>query len=117
MRTRWCRYSNCRQPFTPEKDFYYYCSWDCRVADVGPNYARDYRGSQRNGDQRYDRGYWDGTRARPSASAPEIPQGIWRGMVLFCHPDKWESEPGLMTLATEVTRWLLDHRPGGSSQS
>jgi hypothetical protein len=32
-------------------------------------------------------------------------------MMLFCHPDKWQGEPGLVTLATEVTRWLIEHRP------
>jgi hypothetical protein len=31
--------------------------------------------------------------------------------MLFCHPDKWQGNPGLVTLATEVTRWLLEHRP------
>jgi hypothetical protein len=111
---RRCRYHNCRQPFEPEKDFYYYCSWDCRVADVGPHYERDYRGYQRSGDQRYDRGYWDGMNAGPAG--PEIPQGIWKGMMLFCHPDKWASEPGLVALAAEITRWLLDHRPRGPSR-
>ena len=40
-----------------------------------------------------------------------IPLGIWKGMLLFCHPDKWQGEPGLVTLATAVTRWLLEHRP------
>jgi hypothetical protein len=112
---RRCRYSNCRKLFNPEKDFYYYCCWDCRVADVGADYQHDYRGYQRSGDQRYDRGFWDGTRAGPSE--PEIPQGIWRGMLLFCHPDKWQGEPGLVALAGEITRWLIEHRPGPSSPS
>jgi hypothetical protein len=109
MRTRRCRYHKCRQPFTPEKDFYYYCSWDCRVADVGSEYQRDFRGYQHSGDQHYDRGFWAGTRAQPSGL--EIPQGIWKGLVLFSHPDKWQGEPGLATLAHEVTLWLLAHRP------
>jgi hypothetical protein len=80
------------------------------VADVGPNYEHDYRGYQRSGDQRYDRGFWDGTRAQPPGQA-HIPAGIWKGLLLFCHPDKHQQEPGLKTLAEEVTRWLLDHRP------
>jgi hypothetical protein len=113
MGTRYCRYRLCRQPFTPEKEFYYYCSWACRVADVGPHYERDYHGYQRSGDQRYDRGFWDGTRARPSGA--EIPLPIWKGLVLFSHPDRWQGEPGLQTLAHEVTIWLLAHRPAANN--
>jgi hypothetical protein len=112
---RRCRYRNCRKPFEPEKDFYYYCSWTCRVADVGPHYERDYRGYQRNRDQSYNRGYWDGARATPPG--PAIPPGIWRGMILFCHPEKWQGQRGLVALATEVTRWLLDHRSREPSRS
>jgi hypothetical protein len=111
---RRCRYHNCRKPFEPEKDFYYYCSWDCRVADVGPHYERDYRGRQRSSDESYDRGYWDGARGRPTAQ--EIPPAIWKGMVLFCHPDRWQTEPGLAALAHEVTIWLLTHRPMEASR-
>ena len=109
MRTRHCRWRECRQPFTPEKEFYYYCCWQHRVADVGSEYERDYRGYQRSQDQSYDRGFWAGARAQPPG--PEIPPGIWKGLILFSHPDKWQAEPGLETLATEVTRWLLAHRP------
>jgi hypothetical protein len=104
---RRCRH--CREWFEPEKPYYYYCSWGCRVADVGADYQRDYRGHQRARDNTYDRGYWDGVRSGPMN--PGIPPGIWKGLLLFCHPDKWEGEPGLVTLATEVTRWLLEHRP------
>jgi hypothetical protein len=106
---RRCRYWKCRQPFTPQKDYYYYCSWDCRVADVGPNYERDSRGYQRDRDTHYDRGWNDAWRFRTASI--DIPPGIWKGLLLFCHPDKWQGEPGLVTLATEVTRWLLEHRP------
>jgi hypothetical protein len=106
---RRCRYHKCRKSFYPEKDFYCYCSWGCRVADVGPHYERDYRGRQRSYEQSYDRGYHDAWWAPPPG--PEIPHGIWKGLMLFCHPDKWQDNPGLVTLATEVTRWLLEHRP------
>jgi hypothetical protein len=100
---RRCRYHSCRKLFEPAKHFYYYCSWDCRVADVGADY-------QRHRDQSYDRGYHDAWQAKTPGS--EIPHGIWRGMILLCHPDKYEQEPGLKTLAGEITRWLLEHRPG-----
>jgi hypothetical protein len=104
---RRCRH--CQEWFEPEKLYYWYCSWDCRVADVGSDYQRDYRGHQRARDNTYDRGFWDGMRSGPMNST--IPPGIWKGLLLFCHPDKWQGEPGLVTLATEVTRWLLEHRP------
>jgi hypothetical protein len=63
---RCCRYWRCKRPFWPEKRHYYYCSWDCRVADVGVDYARDYRGYQRDHDTHYDGGFWDGARVRPA---------------------------------------------------
>jgi hypothetical protein len=106
---RRCRYQKCRQPFTPKKDFSFYCGWEHRGADVGAHGEKcryDRQGRSRSDDY----GYWDGTRARPSAD-PEIPKGIWKSLMLFCHPDKYEQEPGLKTLANEVPRWLLDHRP------
>jgi hypothetical protein len=106
---RRCRYSNCRRSFEPEKHFYFYCSWECRVADVGPHYERDYRGYQRSGDQRYDCGFWDGARARPTE--PEIPPHIWKAAIVLVHPDRWHGEPSMQTLAHEVTVWLLEHRP------
>jgi hypothetical protein len=107
---RRCRYHKCRKSFYPEKDFYYYCSWGCLVADVGPNYERDYRGHQRERDRHYDRGWHDAWQSR-RLTEPTIPTGIWKGLLLFSHPDKHEQEPGLKTLAEEVTRWLLEHRP------
>jgi hypothetical protein len=106
---RRCRYRLCRKPFSPEKDFYYYCSWDCRVADVGAHYEK--RTYDRQGQGRsYDQGYWARTRARPATDLG-IPKGIWKGMLLLCHPDKYAQEPGLQTLANEITRWLINHRP------
>jgi hypothetical protein len=105
---RQCRNPQCGQVFTPLKPFYVYCSWTCRVAHVGEHYE-DRRGWQRERHQSYDRGYWDGARARPVP--PDMPQAIWKGLLLFSHPDRWQAEPGLLPLATEITRWLLDHRP------
>jgi hypothetical protein len=107
---RRCRNPKCGQYFAPPagKDFWVYCSWPCRVAHVGEHYE-DARGWQRERNQHYDRGYWAGVRSGPLNST--IPPGIWKGLLLFCHPDKWQGEPGLVTLATEVTRWLLEHRP------
>src|SRR5919109_4991620 len=106
---RRCRNPLCGQVFTPLKPHYYYCCWPCGVAHVGEDYRHDYRGYQRSRDSAYDRGFWDGTRLQPPPVA--IPSGIWKGLLLFAHPDKWQSEPGLLPLASEITRWLLDHRP------
>jgi hypothetical protein len=55
-------------------------------------------------------------RGRPVGTI-EIPQGIWKGLLLFAHPDKWQSEPSLLPLASEVTRWLLDHRPSQAERN
>ena len=109
VRMRRCRHHKCRKAFEPAKDFHHYCSWDCRVADVGPHYERDYRGSQRSGDQRYDRGFWDGARATPPDI--EIPPHIWKAALVLVHPNRWQTEPGLARFAHEVTPWLLAHRP------
>jgi hypothetical protein len=106
---RRCRYSNCRKSFEPEKHYHFYCSWECRVADVGADYQRDYRGYQRSGDQQYDRGFWDGARTKPPGL--EIPPHIWKAAIVLVHPDRWQGEPSMQTLAHEVTVWLLEHRP------
>jgi hypothetical protein len=106
---RYCRYWRCKRSFWPEKRHYYYCSWDCRVADVGVDYERDYRGHQRSRDEHYDRGYWDGVRSQPVG--PDMPPAVWKGLILLCHPDKYAQEPRLQAVADEVTRWLLMHRP------
>lgn len=80
------------------------------MADVGPNYERDYRGYQRSHDQHYDRGYWDGTRAQP-IDRPTMPPHIWKALVVLVHPDRWQQEPGLLTLSHEAMVWLNTHRP------
>lgn len=95
-----CRY--CRQPFEPAKPYYYYCTWECRVAHVGPDYERDGRGR----DQRDD-----GGRARPMA--PRIPPHIYKAAIVLVHPDRWQDTPSLAALAHEVTVWLNQHRPQG----
>ena len=108
---RWCRYSPCGKPFQPKpgREHFRYCSWEHYLADGGKDYERDRRGDRRAYEQHYDAGFWDGNRARPADL--DIPYGIWNGLLLFSHPDKWQGEPGLLTLANEVTRWLLEHRP------
>ncbi len=105
---RRCRNPGCNQYFEPQKNFYAYCCWQCRVEHVGEHYE-DGRGWQRERNEQYDRGFWAGARARPAEL--DIPPGIWKGLLLFSHPDKWQGEPELVTLSTEVTRWLLAHRP------
>ncbi len=104
---RRCRY--CGWEFQPAKSFYYYCTWECRVADVGPNYERDYRGHQRERDTHYDRGYNDGVRSGPMNTT--IPPGIWKAAIQLVHPDRWADNPSLAALAHEVTIWLNQHRP------
>jgi hypothetical protein len=99
--------------FMPPKPSHWFCCWDHHELHYAQN---DYRGYRRSSDERYDRGFWDGTRARPSATI-EIPKGIWKGMLLLCHPDKYAQEPGLQTLAGEVTRWLIDHRPSEAERN
>jgi hypothetical protein len=104
---RRCRYRACRREFWPPKPNYWFCSWEHHQLHHAAN---DSRGYSRQHDQSYDRGFWDGARAKPSEPS-EMPVGIWKGLLLFSHPDKWQREPGLLALAGEVTRWLLDHRP------
>jgi hypothetical protein len=83
----------------------------CRGGGVGGGSDRQrvVGHAARSSDQSYDRGYWAGTRARPER--PDMPPAVWKGLILLCHPDKYAQEPGLQTLAGEVTRWLLEHRP------
>jgi hypothetical protein len=54
---RYCRYGQCKRPFWPEKSYFYYCSGDCRVADMGADYQGDDRRYQRNSDERYGCGF------------------------------------------------------------
>jgi hypothetical protein len=105
---RRCRNPSCGHSFTPVKPYFYYCCWACRLAHVGEGHE-DRRGWQRERNAQYDRGFWDGNRAQPERL--DIPPAIWKGLMRLSHPDKWQDEPGLLTLATDVTRWLLEHRP------
>jgi hypothetical protein len=100
---RRCRNQSCGKFFNPPKPNYWWCSWECRQEHRATN---DYRGYQRSRDQSYDRGYNDASRARVT-----IPKPIWKGLILFTHPDKYASEPSLQTLASECTIWLLANRP------
>jgi hypothetical protein len=107
---RRCRYWRCRKSFFPEKHFYFYCSWDCRVADVGADYGRDNRGYQRSSDERYDRGWNDAWRSKPPPTET-MPPHIWRALAVLVHPDRWQQEPGLLALSHEAMVWLNTHRP------
>jgi hypothetical protein len=113
VKSRKCRY--CRREFEPLKPNYFYCRWACRLAHVGEHSERQSYDRQGR-DRSYDQGFWDGNRARPSTTL-EIPKGIWKGMLLLCHPDKYAQEPGLQTLAGEITRWLIDHRPSEAERN
>jgi hypothetical protein len=106
---RRCRNPFCSRSFIPAKYFYAYCSWACRVAHVGEDYTHDYRGYQRDRDQSYDRGFWDGVRVSPPGL--EMPPGIWKAAMMLVHPDRWENAPEMRALAHDVTVWLLKHRP------
>jgi hypothetical protein len=105
---RHCRNPECQQSFEPAKDFYVYCSWECRVAHVGEHYD-DRRGWQQERNQSYDRGFWDGTRATPPEV--EIPPQIWKALAVLVHPDRWQETPALLPIAHEAMVWLLEHRP------
>src|SRR5688500_17846857 len=89
----------------------YYCSWGCWVADGGPRYEHDYPSHQRARDSQYARGWNDAWRSPPPPPPAMMPARIWKGLVLFRHPDKWHGQPALLTLADEATRWLLEQRP------
>jgi hypothetical protein len=105
---RRCRYRLCRQEFWPPKPNYYFCSWECHQAYYAEP-GHDYRGYQRSHDQSYERGFWDGARARPPDL--EIPIHIWKAAMVLVHPDKWQGVPAMQALAHEVTVWLNQHRP------
>jgi hypothetical protein len=113
MMRRKCRYRLCGKMFLPPKSTHWFCCWEHHQLHYE---ASDYRGSQRSSDQSYDQGYWAGARATPPRPS-ELPSGIWKGLVLFSHPDKWQSEPGLLTLANEVPRWLIEHRPSHAERN
>jgi hypothetical protein len=108
---RRCRNPGCGQYFTPQKDFYVYCCWQCRVAHVGEHYE-DRRGWQRERDNAYDRGYRDGLRAGPMNHS--VPPGIWKALASLAHPDKWQDSPAMLALCHEAMIWLNQHRPKDS---
>jgi hypothetical protein len=39
-----------------------------------------------------------------------MPPTVWKGLLRLAHPDHHAQSP-LLPVATEVTRWLLAHRP------
>jgi hypothetical protein len=95
---RHCRYWRCKRQFWPAKSYFSYCSWDCRVADVGPDYQRDDRGHQRERD------------TQPPLTET-MPPDIWRALVMLVHPDRWQQEPRLLSLSHRAMVWLNTHRP------
>jgi len=109
---RRCRYRPCGKTFQPEKHFYCYCSWDCRIADVGEfDEKRSY--DQQGSDRSYDRGFWDGARARPSADVV-LPAHLWKAFAVLVHPDRWGDAPdGIKALSHECMVWLNTHNPAG----
>jgi hypothetical protein len=60
----------------------------------------------------YEMGYTDGFQAgyRAGQVEPSLPPALWQHMLVLVHPDHHEGSP-LHPMATEVTRWLLMHRP------
>jgi hypothetical protein len=107
---RYCRYRRCKRPFWPAKHYFYYCSWDCCVADLGANYQRDDRGHQRERDTHYDRGWHDAWRSKPLPTET-MPPYIWRVLAVLVHPDRWQQESGLLSLSHQAMVWLNTHRP------
>jgi hypothetical protein len=113
---RRCRYSLCRKPFQPEKHFHFYCSWECRVADVGAHYEKRAYDRQVR-DHSYDQGYWAGARAQSSAD-PILPPHLWKAFAVLVHPDRWGDVPeGIKALSHKRMVWLNAHKPEGAERN
>jgi hypothetical protein len=111
---RRCRYRSCRREFFPPKPNYYFCSWSCHQAHFAGN---DYRGYRRRSDESYDRGFWDGTRARPSAEIV-LPAHLWKAFAVLIHPDRWgDASDGIKALSHECMVWLNAHKPEGAERN
>jgi hypothetical protein len=65
----------------------------------------------------YEMGYTDGLHAgyRAGQMEPSLPPELWQHMLVLVHPDHHEGSP-LHPMATEVTRWLLMHRPRAGAE-
>jgi hypothetical protein len=65
----------------------------------------------------YEMGYTDGLQAgyRAGQAEPHISPELWQYMLVLVHPDHHEGSP-LHPMATEVTRWLLLHRPRAGAE-
>jgi flagellar biosynthesis/type III secretory pathway protein FliH len=117
MALRTCRF--CGTSFEPLKPYFFWCSYACRQAD-----PQDGRGFQRSREASYDIGYFDGYRRGYQQGLAEgrqhagIPQSVFRAALQLCHPDRYQQTP-LCAVATQVTRWLIEHReqPGEASQN
>jgi hypothetical protein len=108
---RRCRFWQCGKPFQPKpgREHFRYCTWEHYVADGGKGYERDRRGYRRAHEQQYDKGFWDGNRARPAAFPLSLKH--WRWIVSQLHPDRFAQQPDVLELATEVLKWLTANRP------
>jgi hypothetical protein len=109
MALRTCRY--CGWMFTPEKPYFYWCSYACRQAD-----PQDGRGYQRSRDASYDLGYMDGYHSGYQQGLAEgqtqisIPPELWRQLISLTHPDRYDGT-ALVCAANTCTLWLLQNRP------
>jgi hypothetical protein len=65
----------------------------------------------------YEIGYTDGFQVgyRAGQAEPILPPALWQHMLVLVHPDHHEGSP-LHPMATEVTRWLLIHRPKAGAE-
>jgi hypothetical protein len=98
---RVCR--RCGREFKPERAYYFWCSWTCRIADK--------RGGDAPGDpyrRGYDAGYRDGMANGQRQGS--LPPAVWRGLLRVAHPDRYQGSP-LEGIAHDVTIWLLANRP------
>jgi hypothetical protein len=100
MALRTCRYPPCGKAFEPEKPSYWWCCYDHYLMD-----------KERKGQPLYDVGYRDGYAAGYEAGRQHagVPQSVFRAALQLCHPDRYQQTP-LCAVATEVTRWLIEHR-------
>ena len=65
----------------------------------------------------YEMAYKNGFRAgyRAGQAEPSLPPALWQHMLVLVHSDHHEGSP-LHSMAAEVTRWLLMHRPRASAE-
>jgi hypothetical protein len=117
---RSCR--RCGRLFEPAKPYYYWCSMPCRKADyLKGGEAQAYTAADvgRAFDRGFDRGYAAGLaegqrRVRAARVAPAmLPLDTWKKLAVLIHPDRWQQEPGLLSMSHEAMIWLNAHKPEG----